>query len=461
MANQEMNETVDVTEGCIWKQLLILCVPIVLTSFFQQSYALINTFIVGRFGGKFALGGIQATASLNELCIGFCVGVGAGCAVIIGQYFGRKDHVRLDRSVHTAMYMAIVGGLFLSVASLLYIDDILEIMGTPSEIMQESLDYSRWYFGAMVFSLVMNMGAAILRAVGAAKIPSIVIGKGCILNIVLDLIFVAGFKMEALGCGIATACSIAFSSYLMCRELARLNPAWRLDFSHPTFDNRLARVMLATGLPLGIQSSVYAISNIIVQSTINSFGTDAVTGWGLAGRLDAFIWMIVEALGVAVTAFSAQNFGAGKYDRMRKGYHVSLTLTVALVGSMSVFLTMFVTPLARIFIDDPQVILYTSTMIQFIAPFYWMYSVVDNTSGAIRGSGESFKPMVLTILGTCIFRVVWLLYIVPLHHTLEMVLVTYPVTWGITAIMFIAYHHFGGWLASAKKRDERRSEIVI
>ena len=461
MANDALNKTVDVTSGVIWKQLIVLCVPILLSSIYQQSYALINTFIVGQFGGKLALGGIQATVSLTELCIGFCVGIGSGCAVIIGQYFGRHDYAHLNRSVQTAMYMAIAGGLFLSVCGILFSDEVLALMGTPEDLMVEAVDYSRCYFGAMVFSLIMNMGAAILRAVGNAKTPSFVIAKGCFLNVILDLIFVVGFKMEALGCGIATACSIAFSSFLTCRELAKMSPEWRLDFKNPIFDARLARIMLSTGLPLGIQSSVYAVSNIIVQSTINSFGTDAVTGWGLAGRLDSFVWMTVEALGVAVTTFSAQNFGAGNYERMRKGYHVSMALTLVVVGSLSAFLTVFVGPLSRIFIDDPSVTSYTTIMIQFIAPFYWMYSVVDNTSGAIRGSGESFKPMVLTILGTCIFRVVWLLVFVPLHHSLEMVLITYPVTWALTAVMFLVYHHFGHWLTSAKKREERRAEIVI
>lgn len=220
-------------------------------------------------------------------------------------------------------------------------------------------------------------------------------------------------------------------------------------------DACLCRSMLATGLPLAVQSSLYSISNIIVQSTVNSFGADAVTGWGLAARLDGIVWMVTEALGVAMTTFSAQNFGGRNYERMRRGYHVSLVITVGVIGSMALFLLAFVDPLARFFIDDSTVVSYTSTMIHFIAPFYLFYSIVDNTSGAIRGSGESLRPMLLTVIGTVVFRVAWLLVVVPLHHTLQTMLLVYPVTWILTAALFVAYHHFGHWLAHAETRRDR------
>lgn len=200
---------------------------------------------------------------------------------------------------------------------------------------------------------------------------------------------------------------------------------------------------------------MYSVSNIIMQSTVNTFGVDAVTGWGLSGRLDAIVWMVTEALGVSITTFSAQNFGARNYERMRKGYHTSLLITVFLVGSLSLFLVLFVEPLAGIFIDDSAVTGYTAKMVHFIALFYFFYSIVDNTSGAIRGSGESFRPMLLTIVGTCVFRVIWLLVVVPMHHTIETMLLVYPVTWILTAGLFVAYHHWGRWLAHAEERAGR------
>ncbi len=455
MARSGNSGSIDVTQGVIWRQLLSLCVPIFFASFFQQSYALINTFIVGQFGGKLALGGIQATMSLSELAVGFSVGLGAGCAVITGQFFGSHDDERLSRSIHTAMTIALVMGLGISILGVIFIPQVLVLMETPQDLMWEAVSYSRCYFGAMAFALLLNMGTALLRAVGDTRAPALIIASGCVINVALDLVLVAGMGLEALGCGIATAATLCINCCCVVWRLMRAKGAWRLDLRKLGIDRRIARSMISCGLPLAVQASVYSVSNIIMQSTVNTFGVDAVTGWGLSGRLDAIVWMVTEALGVAITTFSAQNFGARNYERMRQGYHTSLVITVCLVGSMSAFLVVFVEPLARLFIQDAAVTAYTARMVHFIAPFYLFYSIVDNTSGVIRGSGESFRPMLLTILGTCVFRVIWLLVVVPLHHTVETMLLVYPVTWILTAALFVAYHHFGHWLTHAERRAER------
>lgn len=455
MARSGNSGSIDVTQGVIWRQLLSLCVPIFFASFFQQSYALINTFIVGQFGGKLALGGIQATMSLSELAVGFSVGLGAGCAVITGQFFGSHDDERLSRSIHTAMTIALVMGLGISILGVIFIPQVLVLMETPQDLMWEAVSYSRCYFGAMVFALLLNMGTALLRAVGDTRAPALIIASGCVINVALDLVLVAGMGLEALGCGIATAATLCINCCCVVWRLMRAKGAWRLDLRKLGIDRRIARSMISCGLPLAVQASVYSVSNIIMQSTVNTFGVDAVTGWGLSGRLDAIVWMVTEALGVAITTFSAQNFGARNYERMRQGYHTSLVITVCLVGSMSAFLVVFVEPLARLFIQDAAVTAYTARMVHFIAPFYLFYSIVDNISGVIRGSGESFRPMLLTILGTCVFRVIWLLVVVPLHHTVETMLLVYPVTWILTAALFVAYHHFGHWLTHAERRAER------
>lgn len=460
MAGQGKSGSIDVTEGVIWRQLLSLCIPIFFASFFQQAYNLVNTFIVGQFGGKIALGGIQSTSALSELAIGFCVGLGAGCAVITGQFFGQRDDERLARSVHTAMTIALALGGVISVAGVIFLPAILRIMGTPSELLAEAVAYSRCYFGVMVCSLMLNMGTALLRAVGDTRAPALIIASGCVLNVLFDLVFVVALRMEALGCGIATALTITVNASMVLLRLMRAEGPWRLELRRLGIDRRICRSMLSTGVPLAIQSSLYSISNIIVQSTVNSFGADAVTGWGLAARLDGIVWMVTEALGVAMTTFAAQNFGARNYARMRRGYHTSLMITVVLIGGMALFLIAFVDPLARFFIDDDVVVGFTSKMIHFIAPFYLFYSVVDNTSGAIRGSGESLRPMLLTVVGTVVFRVGWLLAVVPLHHTLETMLLVYPVTWILTASLFVAYHHFGHWLTHAQRRAEKLDLVV-
>lgn len=298
---------IDVTQGVIWQQLLSLCVPIFFSSFFQQAYTLIGTYIVGQFGGKLALGGIQATMVLTELCIGFCVGVGAGCAVITGQYFGQHDDERLSRSVHTAMTLALVGGIVFSILGIVFVEPMLVVMNTPHELLAEGVAYARCYFAAMVAALPLNMGTALLRAVGDTRGPAVIIASGCLVNAVLDVIFVAVLHMEALGCGIAVALTICSNATMIVIRMMHAPGAWRLSLSKLGIDPRICKSMISCGLPLGFQSAAYSISNVLIQVSVNSFGADVTTAWGLSGRLDGIVWMVTEALGVSITTFSAQN----------------------------------------------------------------------------------------------------------------------------------------------------------
>ena len=453
MAQGGSARTLDVTSGVIWRQLLALCVPIFLSSFFQQAYNLANTFVVGQFGGKLALGGIQSCMVLGDLCIGFSLGVGSGCAVVAGQYFGAGDEGRLRLSVHTAVTISLVIGAAFSATGVLLLEPILALMGTPAELMGEALAFGRLYFGAMLFTLVYNMGAALMRSVGDAKTPSRIVICTCLVNIALDLVLVAWLRLDALGCGIATAISMALSAVLMCARLMTVDANWRLRPSELRLTPSIARAMVRVGLPLGLQSSAYTVSNLIVQASVNSFGTDAVAAWGLQRRLDSIVWLASDALGVAVTTFAAQNFGARNYRRMRQSLHTSLVLTACIIGSLSAVLVIFVPQLTRLFIADAGVIADTTLIMRFIAPFYVCYSLMDNVAGIIRGAGESLRPMLLTIFGTCVFRVVWLLAVVPVHHSIEMVLVSYPVTWLLTGLLFVIYYRCGHWLQHAQDRE--------
>lgn len=274
---------IDVTQGVIWQQLLSLCVPIFFSSFFQQAYTLIGTYIVGQFGGKLALGGIQATMVLTELCIGFCVGVGAGCAVITGQYFGQHDDERLSRSVHTAMTLALVGGIVFSILGIVFVEPMLVLMNTPHELLAEGVAYARCYFAAMVAALLLNMGTALLRAVGDTRGPAVIIASGCLVNVVLDIIFVAVLHMEALGCGIAVALTICSNATMIVLRMMRAPGAWRLSLSKLGIDRGICKSMISCGLPLGFQSAAYSISNVLIQVSVNSFGADVTTAWGLSG----------------------------------------------------------------------------------------------------------------------------------------------------------------------------------
>lgn len=442
--------SLDVTRGVIWKQLLMLCAPVFFSSFFQEAYSLINTFVVGQFAGKAALGGIQATSPLVDLAVGFSVGMGTGFAVVCSQYFGAHDDERLTASVHTAMTIALVGGLAVSVLGSLFAGPILTLMGTPADLMAESLAFVRLYFGAMVFSIVYNTGSAVQRSVGDTRSPSIIVASTCVVNIVLDLTFVAGFHMEATGAGLATALSLVWGCAVTLVRLTHVEGPWKLDLRRLGIDPGICRVMIRTGLPLGLQASCYSVSNIITQSTINSFGSTVVTAFGLCGRIDAIIWMVSEALGVAVTTFSAQNFGARDYARMRRGLKTAMCLTALVIGSLSVVLLANVRAIAGFFIDDAQIADLTAQVMWYVGPFYVVYSLYDNIGGTIRGAGESLRPMLIVLTGSCLLRIVWQLAVVPLDHTLHMAMLSYPITWITTGVAFIFYYRFGHWLDHAK-----------
>ena len=445
--------SLDVTRGTIWRQLLALCLPVFLSSFFQQTYSLANALVVGRFAGTSAFAAIQATTALNDLVVGFSVGLGVGCGVVAGQYFGAHDDGRLSTAVHTAMGIAITFGLACSVAGVVSIERLLRLMGTPRSVFAEACGYGRVYMAAMVSSVVFNTGSALQRAVGDTRTPSAVVALTCVVNIVLDLLFVAVLHLGAIGCGLSTAASLTVGAAVTLWRLSRVEGPWRVRLSRVRIDPRTARLMARTGLPLAVQSSVYSVSNIIVQATINSFGARTIAAWGLSSRIDSVVWMVSEALGSSVTTFSAQNFGARNYARMGRGLRTSLLVTTIAIGALSALTVALAYPLASFFVTDDAVPRTTATMIRFIGPFYVFYSLMDNVSGTIRGAGESLRPMALTILGTCVFRVFWLLAVVPSHHTLEMVLLCYPVAWVLTAALFAAYYRFGHWREHAEFRE--------
>ena len=449
-------KALDVTSGVIWKQMLQLMWPIFLGFALQQTYGISNSIIVGRFAGKTALGGIQVTMPLMDLAVSLCMGFGAGCGVIVGQYFGEKDDKNLHISSCTAMALSMVGGLIASALGMLSVRPLLELMGTPQELMGEAMNFGILYFGAFAFNIILNMGAAVMRAIGNSKTPSLIIGFTCILNILLDLLFVGVFQLESLGCGIATAISMFTGAAITLASLHRAKGPWKFDYSELRIDKKIASQMLKVGVPLGAQAASFSVSNMLVQSAVNSFGTNAITGWGLTLRFHGLVWMVADALAITVTAFCAQNFGAQHFDRMRKCVKVTYVFIFGGIGALALFLFIFVPQLSPIFINDPEVTEITTHMVRFTIPFIMFYSVADATSGAIRATGESVKPMMITIFSTCILRIGWVEVMLPHYHYIETIMISYPVSWFAAALMFMIYYKRGRWLEVAIQNKEQQ-----
>lgn len=436
-----------ITEGVIWKQLLIFFFPIMLGTFFQQLYNTVDAVIVGQYVGKEALAAVGgSTGTLINLMVGFFVGLSSGATVIISQYYGAYRPAETSLAVHTATALGIAGGVVFMVVGLIVSPLALTIMSTPADIFDHALSYIRIYFLGMVFNLVYNMGAGILRAVGDSKRPLYFLIFSTLLNVVLDLLFVVALNLGVNGAAIATILCQAVSAVLVMYILMRSDDVYRVRLRDIRFSLPILRDIVRIGLPAGLQSVIYNVSNIIVQATINSFDTNVIAAWTANGKIDGIFWMIMGAFGTATTTFSGQNFGAQKYDRIRRCVRVCGLMAFGAAALISTVVLVFGPLIFRIFTSDEGVIESGMQIIHALAPFYFTYVCVEVISGTVRGAGDSFWPMIITCFGVCVGRILWILFVVPQYHTIEMLVWGYPISWALTSVLFIIYYLQGGWL---------------
>ena len=450
---QTQVKTNRITEGVIWKELLLFAIPVMLGFFFQQLYNTVDAIVVGRFVSKQALAAVGgSTGTIINLMIGLFNGLAGGATVLISQFYGAGKYEQTNRALHSAYAIALAGGAFLALAGYFLSGAALRAVSVPEDVYADALVYMRIYFLGSVFSLVYNMASGIIRAMGDSKRPLYFLIASAFFNIVVDLLLVAVFRMGVVGAALATVVSQAFSAVLCTVYLLRAQGPYRLDFRKLGFARELSGEIVRLGLPMGFQSALYSISNIIIQSSVNSFGTDAAAAWTAFGKLDGFFWMMVSSFGIAVTTFSGQNFGAGKYERIHETVRSGLLMSFICSAVMSVVMNLFGASLLTLFTDDPSVILLGEEMIRHMTPFYFTYLGVEIYAGAVRGTGDTFVPTIFTVFGICILRAVIVFFILPVFHTTVMIELTYPITWAVTSICFIVYYYFSGWLERSKQR---------
>ena len=444
-----------ITQGVIWKQLLIFFFPILIGTFFQQLYNTVDTIVVGQYVGTNALAAVGTTGTLINLLVGFFVGVSSGATVIISQFFGAGDAKNVSKAVHTSMALALAGGLIIMVFGLLTARPSLELLGVPEEIMDDALTYVNVYYCGIIASMIYNVGTGVLRAIGDSRMPLYVLIVCCLVNIVLDLLFVLGFHWDVFGVAIATVLSQVVSAVLIMARLMLTRESYRVELKRIRFDKSILKNVIRIGLPAGMQSVLYSVSNLVVQASINSFGTDAIASWAAIGKIDGFIWMVMSAFGIAITTFVGQNFGAMKYDRVKKSIRVCLGMSLGTTIVLSILLLTFMEPLLRFFTGDETVIEIGQNFFWVLAPSYFTYVFIEILSGAIRGAGESFQPMLITCFGVCGLRILWLALVglVPAMHSMQMVAMNYPITWVIAAVVFIIYYLRMNWLRRCIRRS--------
>lgn len=342
-----------ITEGVIWKQLLLFFFPIMLGTFFQQLYNTADAIIVGKFVGKEALAAVGGTTgTLISLLVGFFVGLSSGASVIISQFFGARRGEDVSRAVHTTVMLAIVSGAMLTVLGVLTSEKVLLLMGTPPEVMVYAMPYIRIYFLGMIPSLIYNIGSGILRAVGDSRRPLAFLICATMTNVVMDVIFVLGMNGGVAGAAAATVASQLMSAVLVVATLRRSPFAYRLRLRKLRLHGDMLRHIVRIGLPAGMQSVMYSLSNIIIQAGVNGFGTDVMAAWTAYGKMDGLYWMTISAFGVAITTFAGQNFGARQYDRMKKSVNVCLSISAGTTVVLSAVMIFVARPLLALFTDD-------------------------------------------------------------------------------------------------------------
>lgn len=428
----------DMCHGPLFGNIVAYTIPVILTGILQLLFNAADLMIVGRFCGSVYVSAVGATTSLIHLIINLFIGLSVGAGVAVAHAIGAGDVKMAHRTVHTAIPAALVSGVILTVVGIVFSETFLGWMGTPDNVLPLSAVYMRIYFAGITANMLYNFGAAILRAAGNTKGPLLYLSAAGVLNVILNILFVTVFEMDVDGVALATTLSQVLSAVLVLRALILRTDACRLKLKAMRFYKEPMKKLLRVGLPAGIQGSLFSISNVIIQSSVNSFGAVAVAGNSAASTLEGFVYTIMNSFHQTALNFIGQNVGAKQYKRTKKILLICLGCVVVAGGVSGSFIYLFGKSLLSIFItDSAQAIAYGMIRLAFICLPYFMCGLMDVTTGAIRGMGVSITPMIITILGVCGFRIGWIytVFQIPAYHTLECLYFSYIVSWTVTFLV--------------------------
>jgi len=450
---KQKQQTLSLTEGSIWRGLLMYAIPLLLGNLFQQLYSAVDTLIVGNFLGKESLAAVSSSGNLIFLMVGFLSGLAAGAGVLISKYYGAREFEKMSAAVHTFITFALVAGVGMTVLGVTLTPGILRLMGTPENVLPESIAYFRTYFLGCTATFLYNNATGVLQAVGDSRRPLYYLILASAINVVLDLLFVGVFGWGVASAAAATAISQGISAVLCLYRLVRTREPYRLEWSKLRIDRSSFRQIIQFGLPGGVQNSVIAFANVVVQSHINAFGDSAVAGCGAYSKIEGFAIMPMVCFSMVMATFVGQNLGAKQYDRVRKAATYSILFSIAMAVVIGGCICLFSPQLLGLFSDSPEVVAFGVKQAWIMGPFYFLAAITHSIAGILRGAGKAMIPMLATLCCWCLFRVLYISVIVQMWADIQAVITAYPVTWMLSAVALFIYYRRADWIHNFDRLD--------
>ena len=445
-----MDDTNMMSEGSIAKKIIYFAIPLFLGNLFQQLYNTADSLIVGNFLGSSALAAVASSGNLIFLLVGFFNGISVGAGVVIARFFGAHDHRRVHLSIHTTVALGIVCGIVLTILGVVFAPKILILMGTPQDVLPNSIIYFRVYFMGSLAFVLYNAFTGILQALGDSKHPLYYLIISSVINVVLDIVFITVFDMGVGGAALATIISQIVSAVLCFMHLIKL-PTYSLKVQQIRFDLPMLKLVIQNGLPAGIQNSIIALANVVVQSYINSFGQMAVAGCGAYSKIEGFGFLPITCFALAMTTFVSQNIGAKKYDRVKKGTRFGIICSLVLAQIIGMIIFIGAPFLIGLFDSTQDVISYGTMQARTVTLFYFLLAFSHCIAGILRGAGKSMIPMIVMMIFWCVVRVLYISIALHLAHDIHLVFWAYPITWACSSIVFLWFYLFSSWLPRLEK----------
>ena len=441
-----LNQQYSLTEGHIWKAMLLFALPVFLGNVFQQFYNAFDSWCVGNFISDEALAAVSSSGNLIFLMVSFFNGVAMGAGVVIARYYGAKNYEAMSKAIHTAIAFGLCTGTALTIAGVSLTPTILGWMGTPEDVLPNSIDYFRYYFCGAIFTVMYNIFVGILHAVGDSRHPLYYLIFSTCVNVVLDLLFVAVLQWGVGSAAVATTISQGISALLCLLHLLRTDAPYRVDLRKVRFDRQSLVDIVRYGLPSGVQNSVIALANVVVQTNINSFGKSAMAGCGAYSKLEGFAFLPVTCFTQALSTFTGQNLGARKHDRVKKGVVFGIVCSVTMAELIGVLSYLFAPELVSLFTDSPESIDFGTRHMQTICLFYCLLAFSHCIAGIMRGAGKATVPMFTMLACWCLLRVTYITIAVKFVNELTTISWAYPLTWTCSSIVFLIYFLKADWI---------------